>query len=136
MTSFNPFNCKSETNRHLSIALTAIATLAWVAWVGVVTHGFSKVHLMGWAVFFGAPVAVYVALLAALPVAQRATKDVRYLLSVCIMWLFVIATWGCVWDWESVFMLEQYVALFVFPPVGACVGFLLWRWSTAAGQDG
>lgn len=131
MSHFNPFRCESEVTRHLSVVLSGIALLAWIVWVGMASDGFSQINPAGWLVFFGAPVAIYAALWALLPVLRKASTVTRYVLSACAMWLFFVASWGYIWRWQSEFSLEQYIALFFLPPVGLCLGLLLWRWSKA-----
>jgi hypothetical protein len=129
---FNPLRCATESNRRLSIGLMIFALLSWVIWVGVASDGFSRVQPAGWIVFVGTPIVIYVTLLVVSPYLQRASKEVRVLLSSNFMWAFLIGAWGYVWDWENYFSFEQYLGLLVLPPVGLSLAFILWSWSKSA----
>jgi hypothetical protein len=129
LNSFNPFRCTTEVTRRLSVGLLIISLLAWGTWVGFVSDGFTEVKPIGWLIFFGAPIAVYLALLAALPLLRMSPREVRLLVSANLMWIFLVGTWGFIWQWENMFSLEQYLALFVLPSIGAWLAFLLWKWT-------
>lgn len=60
---FNPFLCKSEGMRRLSIVLSAVCLFVWFGWIGVVSEGFTKIKPEGWTLLVAAPVAVYVIIL-------------------------------------------------------------------------
>ncbi|GAB3660967.1 hypothetical protein GCM10028813_38470 [Ramlibacter alkalitolerans] len=111
--------------------MAALALIAWVVWVGTTSNGFDQIKPMGWLVFAAAPAVAYLLLLVVLPLVRGTLKDVRLLLSATVMWSFLLAAWGYIWDWESHLASERYIALFVLPPTGLCLGLLLWRWSKA-----
>ncbi len=131
MNWLNPLRCTTESTRRLSVGLMIFALLAWVVWVGVVSDGFSIMGLNGWLVFVGVPISVYIALLLVSPI-RRASKIVRVLLSVNLMWTFLLGAWGYVWEWENVFTFDRYLGLFIFPTIGTWLGLLLWKWSRSA----
>jgi hypothetical protein len=65
------------------------------------------------------------------PILRNATREVRCLVSVGLLWLFLVAAWGYIWDWENSLSFERYLALFVLPPIGSWLGFALWKWTKA-----
>jgi hypothetical protein len=130
MKGFKPFFFESQIARRLSVLLLTLALLSWIGWVGVVSEGFSGIEPAGWLVVFGIPVAVYLALLAVLSLVRKATtEDLKRVLSVSVMWFFLVGMWGYIWEWQNTFSLDQYVGLFILPPIGILLGFVLWRWS-------
>ena len=129
MNQINQFKCESERARRLSVSLLLVSLLSWVAWVGVASNGFSQVQPIGWVVFFGAPIATYLVLLAAVLISHKASREVRYLVSVSLMWFFMVAAWGYIAGWENNLSFERYLTLFVLPPIGIWFGFALWKWS-------
>ncbi|CAH1385917.1 hypothetical protein [Candidatus Nitrotoga sp. M5] len=129
MEQFNPFKCESERTRRLSLSLLFTAVLSWVSWIGVASNGFSQVQPMGWVIFFGVPIAIYLLILVVLPILRKSPREIRYLVSATLMWLFLVGAWGYIVEWESEFSSERYLALFFLPPVGAWLGFALWKWS-------
>lgn len=131
MSGFNPFGCTTEMTRRLSIALLSISLLAWITWIGIVSDGFSEVKPIGWLLLFGAPLGTYITLLIVLPILRKTPKDVRFMISASLIWLFMVGAWGYIWQWEGELSFERYLALFSLPPVGAWLAFLLWKWSKA-----
>lgn len=133
MNWLNPLRCTTESTRRLSIGLLIVASLAWVIWVGVKSDGFSTVTPVGWVVLVVVPLSFYMALalLAVLPI-RKTSKEVRVLLSMNLMWAFLLGCWGFIWEWENVFTLDQYLGLFVFPVISTWLGLILWKWSRSA----
>jgi len=129
LSGFNPFRCSTESARRLSISLYGVALLSWFTWVGIASNGFSQVKPIGWLILFGAPIVVYLALLPAVALLPRASKEIRLLLSASFMWIFSIVVWGYIWDWERTFTIDKYLALLFLPTVGVWIGYLLWKWS-------
>jgi hypothetical protein len=68
MGGFNPFLCKSEGMRRLSIVLAGIFIVLWVGLIADATWGFTRIEPRGWLMFFGVPVAIYLVILAAIRV--------------------------------------------------------------------
>jgi hypothetical protein len=52
--------------RRLTIALLTLALVSWVAWVAIVSNGFSTLRPLGWLILFGAPILGYLLILAML----------------------------------------------------------------------
>lgn len=132
LSGFNPFRCTTETTRRLSIILSIASMLAWFAWVGVESDGFSGVKPIAWLLIFGAPVCTYIMLLIILPVLRKAPKDVRFMVSASLIWVFMVGAWGYIWEWDDELSFERYMALFALPSIGAWLAFLLWKWSKAS----
>lgn len=131
LSGFNPFRCTTETTRRLSIALLIASLLIWVTWIEVETTGFSELKPIGWFIFFGIPIGVYIVLLIVLPILRQATKEVRFMISISLVWVFMVGAWGYIWEWDDVFSFDRYLALFVLPPICTWLTFLLWKWSKA-----
>ena len=127
----NPFLFMTKSTHHIIVSLLFVAWLLWVLWIGVASDGFSKVKPLGWLIIFGAPIAVYLALLAALTIQRKTSmsKEVRFLFSANLILIFLVGAWGYIWNWESVFEFEEYLALFVLPLIGSWLSYFLWRWS-------
>lgn len=128
----NPLQCRTTFSRRLSISILFVALITWIGWVAVASDGFSSVHPIGWLVFFGLPVVVYLALLFGVRIYSKApnSKTIRYVISANIIWIFVVSAWGFIWNWDNVFREEEYIALFVLPILGSWLSIFLWRWST------
>ncbi len=79
MRGFNPFSCKSEGIRRLSVALMILSLLSWVAWVAVRSNGFSEMGPTGtgWLMLFGAPIAAYLLILAVLRITSWIVQGFR-----------------------------------------------------------
>ena len=86
---------------------------------------------MGWVVLFGIPISIYLVLLAIVLALRNPSKEVRYLVSISLMWLFIIAAWSYVTGWNKNLSFERYFALYALPPIGVWLGFVLWKWSKA-----
>jgi hypothetical protein len=132
VTKLNLFGCRTDAARRLSTALGALALAAWLAWISKETSGYSDIKPLGWAVVFGAPLLAGLATRFSISNVRDSARDVRVLISICLLWLFGAAAWGFIWRWESEFSSEQYVGLLVLPPTGFVLAFLLWRWSRAS----
>ena len=61
----NPYRCKSEGLRRVTIAASLVALVYWVASVAIqiASKGFSKFDIGDWSIVFGAPIAVYAAIM-------------------------------------------------------------------------
>jgi len=57
--AINPFLCKSEGMRRLSIVLSVVSVLAWVTFAWVESDGFKLVEPRDWVFLFGAPFVAY-----------------------------------------------------------------------------
>ena len=84
MQGFNPFQCKSEGMRRLSIALAGLSLVIWFGWVAYASKEFTEIEPLGWLIIFGAPVVTYLVILAAIRVSlwvihgfQSSAKDSR-----------------------------------------------------------
>jgi hypothetical protein len=83
----------------------------------------------GWLLFFGAPIASFWTIRLLLPFVGQAPRDTRLLLAASAMWLFVVLAWGYIWEWDNHFSTEQFVGLCALPPIGLCLGQVLWKWT-------
>jgi hypothetical protein len=59
----NPFLCRSEGMRRLSIAGVVVGAMTWVAFVAIASGGFTKLNSTGWMIALGGPPAMYVAVM-------------------------------------------------------------------------
>ena len=120
------FMRKSEQLRRLIFGIFAVC---WFAWFYNETSGFKEVQPVGWLIILSVPAAVFFALPHLLSFLAHAARDVRFVFSANVMWIFVIAAWGYVFDWQNRFDADRYAALFILPVIGSWVGLWLWKWS-------
>lgn len=135
MSRFNPYRCESESSRRLSLALTLIALLAWLTWVGFVSVGFAQIEPAGWVIVFAAPTASFLVLVFLsrfVPSGAASSKRVRAMCAGSVMWVVCLFAWGYIWRWQLHFSVEQYAALFVLPVAVAWLGLVLWVWVSSA----
>lgn len=104
---------------------------AWLLWVGSESDGFSGVHPAGWLVIVSVPLAVYFALPPLFGFLRRSGRDVRFVFSANVMWVFLIGTLSYVWEWNYSLSTEQLIALFILPPIGSWIALFLWKWSSS-----
>ena len=91
---------KTEKLRRL---IFGIYLVCWVTWFNQVTNGFNMMQPVGWLIVLAIPAAVFFALPHLLSFLARAARDVRAVFSANVMWIFVIAAWGYVFDWQNRF---------------------------------
>jgi hypothetical protein len=132
MRGFNPFRCSTERQRRISLALAACCVALWIIWVSVVSDGFAEFRPIGWAIFIGAPILVLSAARLAIPLLIKSPRGIRLVISMNAIWIFSLASWGYIAEWDSIISSERYLALFVLPSVGGWLAYFLWRWSRAA----
>jgi hypothetical protein len=126
----NPFGCEGESARVASVVLLPIGVLAWIGWIAAETGGFSRMKPSGWLGFVFVPVIVYGVVRLLLAVGRRLGRTSRYAWGATILWFFAVASWGFIFEWEESLTGERYAALFLLPPFGGVLAFLLWRWAT------
>jgi hypothetical protein len=63
-SAINPFLCKSEGMRRLSIVLSTVSVLAWVTFAWVKSAGFKLIEPRGWVILFAAPFGAYLSVMA------------------------------------------------------------------------
>lgn len=61
--AFNPFRCKSEGMRRLTVTAFLLVVAAWVGWVWQASDGFARVRPTEWPVLFAVPLAAWVLIL-------------------------------------------------------------------------
>jgi hypothetical protein len=118
-----------ETEK-LARVLFAVFVIAWGVWFNSMTNGFNYVQPVGWLIIIAVPLAVFFALPPSINYLKRSSSDVRKVFSANVMWVFVVAAWGYVFDWHDHFYNpERYAALFILPIAGSWIGLGLWKWS-------
>lgn len=125
----NPFRCTTETTRRISNTLFSIPLLTWLACIGVASEGYSGVKPIGWLLIFGAPICIYVFLLVILPIVRDFPKDIRFVTSISLIWIFMIGIWSYILQWDEYLSPGRYLALFTLPPISIWLVFCLWKWS-------
>jgi hypothetical protein len=133
VAGFNPFRCKTNFMRRLSLLVSGVLSAAWVLWVGIDSRWFQEIQPVGLVIVVAIPVGIFALTVVAARLAHKTSRVVRYQISVNLLWVFVVGGWGYIFDWQNYLMFEQYVALLVLPPIGIWLGFFLWRWSRSVG---
>lgn len=82
-----------------------------------------------WLVIFAVSAAAFFALPHLLSFLSPAARDARMIFSSNVMRIFLVVTWGFVFDWHNRFDVERYTALFILPVIGSWIGLWLWKWS-------
>ena len=146
---FNPFCCAGDVCRRISIGLLIIGLLSWIGLIWNLSNGFLFVSPIAWLIFVAVPVVVYLVVLGILKIIVRNApriikiingipRDVRYMLSLNLMWLFLVWMWGYMLSdgYEYLrhgsFYARNELALYLLPSIGSWLGFLLWKWSKSA----
>lgn len=62
--AMNPFRCKSEGMRRISIVLSMVSVLTWFMFVGFASNGFHAGTPFGWLILFAAPFGAYLLVMA------------------------------------------------------------------------
>lgn len=126
--ALNPYRCKSETARRLSLAASAVAVIAWIIFVFIASDGFRHMRAQGWALLILVPpLGLGAAMLVALA-AGVIGKPARIAISAGLLWAFSVFAWGLIGDWELTFTPGEYAGFLVLPPIGAMLAAVLWWW--------
>ena len=56
----NPFLCRSEGMRRLSIACIVVGSMTWFGFIAVISNGFIGLNTAGWMIALGGPPALYI----------------------------------------------------------------------------
>jgi hypothetical protein len=112
--------------------------LSWAVFVFVrLTFYYEgELKFSDWLVICGAPIAVYLILSATAAILRAVLRKVsksegRYLISVNILWTFLVIAWAYIDNWGYSFDFGFYLAVIVLPLIGVWLGFFLWKWSKA-----
>lgn len=128
-SGINLFRCRTEATRRISNILFGVILLTWFTLVGIVSDGFSSLQPVGWFIVFGAPICIYILLLIILPIVRNSPKDIRFMISISLIWIFMIGIWGYILQWVDYLSSDRYLALFTLPPISIWLVFFLWKWS-------